>query len=364
MRKEPPKAVIITLLALPFFVFAAAVVVVMLRHGWEMAQVMSFPISAVFSDDIYFIAVAFFVPFIAEVVLLTWAIGLYARKAISFENLSREQEQGAQLLVRRDLELTRANEQLRKLDEIKSGFISVVAHQLRTPLSGIKWTLNLLLNGDIGALQTEQKTFLMKAYESNDRMISLVNDMLGADRIDSGKTRYLFQPLQLVDVIDNVLFELLPQANAKGITIRFAQKPPSLPKVHGDHEKLRAVFQNILENAVKYSRPQGTIVVGLTVESNGEEVRVSIQDDGIGIPKEQQKDIFERFFRARNAIKAETDGSGLGLFIVKSIIERHGGRIWFESAEGKGVTFYFTVPVEKSEAAGKSPATEKGVDAH
>lgn len=347
MRKELPKSVIVTLLALPFIAFAAAVVAVMFRHGQEMAQMVSLPISAVFSDDIYLIAAALLILFIAEVGLLIWAIGLYARKAASFKNLSQEQERGAQLLVRRDLELSRANDRLRKLDEVKSGFISVVAHQLRTPLSGIKWTLNLLLNGDMGALTTEQKTFLMKAYESNDRMISLVNDMLGADRIDSGKTRYVFQPVQLIDVIDNVLFEILPQANAKGLTINFAPKPPSLPKVHGDPEKLRAVFQNLLENSVKYSRPQGMIVVGLRKENNGEEVRVSIKDDGIGIPIGQQKDIFERFFRAQNAIKAETEGSGLGLFIVKSIIERHGGRIWFESAEGKGVIFYFTVPFEK-----------------
>ena len=278
-----------------------------------------------------------------------------------FRELLAEQERGAQLLVRRDLDLTRANDQLRKLDEVKSGFISVVAHQLRTPLSGIKWTLNLLINGDMGALNTEQKTFLMKAYESNDRMISLVNDMLGADRIESGKVRYIFQPVQLVDVIDNVLFELLPQANAKGLSVRFASKPVNLPKVHADPEKLRAVFQNLLENSIKYSRQQGTIVVEMVPKSHSE-VEVSIKDDGIGIPKEQQKNIFDRFFRAQNAIKLETDGSGLGLFIVKSIIERHGGRIWFESGEGQGVTFHFTLPVDSTGTRSKEPVRGPAVD--
>ena len=349
MGKKHSKLGFIALLALPFFLFAAAVAAVVVRHGQEMAEMMSLTLGQVFSDDIYLIIGAFAISFAAELGLLFFALNSYARKAASLENLSREQEQGAKLLVRRDLELTRANEQLRKLDEIKSGFISVVAHQLRTPLSGVKWTINLLLSGDMGGLTTEQKTFLMKAYESNDRMISLVNDMLGADRIDSGKVRYLFRPVQLIDVIDNVLFELLPQANAKGLAIRFSPRPDALPKVHADPEKLRAVFQNLLENAVKYSRPNGVMEVGLRAE-NGEEVRVWIRDNGIGIPKDQQKNIFERFFRAQNAIKAETDGSGLGLFIVKSIIERHGGRIWFESEEGKGVTFYFTVPVEKGAA--------------
>ena len=268
-----------------------------------------------------------------------------------------EQERAAQMLIRRDLELTRANDRLRKLDEVKSGFISVVAHQLRTPLSGIKWTLNLLLSGDMGTLATEQKTFLMKAYESNERMIGLVNDMLGADRIESDKVRYLFQPVQLVDIVDNVLYEVLPQAKARNLSIRFGSPVESIPKVSGDPEKLRAVFQNLLENSIKYSRAGGFIEIGIRPQ-NHSEVLVSIQDNGIGIPKEQQKNIFERFFRARNAIKAETDGSGLGLFIVKSIIERHGGNIWFTSEEEKGVTFFFTLPASQTGVDVQTPTLD------
>jgi signal transduction histidine kinase len=258
-----------------------------------------------------------------------------------------EQEKGAQLLVRRDLELTRANERLRRLDEMKSNFISVVAHQLRTPLSGVKWTLNLLLSGDIGGeLPTEQRTYLFKAYESNERMIALVNDMLRADRIESAKIHYSFQPLQLLDLFDNILFELLPQAEKKGIRIRFERRPPELRKVSADPERIRAVLQNLIENSVRYSRTGGVVELG--VKDEGDEVLVFVKDEGIGIPKDQQQHIFERFFRARNAIKTETEGSGLGLFIVKSIIERHGGKIWFEGEEGKGVTFYFTLPVART----------------
>ncbi|MDP3661650.1 MAG: HAMP domain-containing sensor histidine kinase [bacterium] len=258
--------------------------------------------------------------------------------------LLAEQENAARLLVRRDLELTRANEQLHKLDEAKSGFIMVVAHQLRTPLSGIKWTLNLLINGDVGVVPTPQKTLLMKAYESNERMIGLVNDMLDADRIDSGKMRYAPAPIQLADVLDNVLFELLPQANAKEVVVRITPTKVEVPKVHADPEKMRAVFQNLLDNAIKYSRRNGTIEVGMSPEGENA-VRVWVIDTGIGIPNEQKQYIFERFFRARNAVKEETDGSGLGLFIVKNIVEKHGGRIWFKSIEGQGSTFYFTIPI-------------------
>ncbi len=335
---------VLTLFSLPFIVFGATIVAVSFLHIREMESVMGMSASVgEYGFDAGIIISAFVVCLLLELFIFFRATRAYTAKTDALFRLNMEQERGARLLVRRDLELTSANDRLRKLDEAKSGFITVVAHQLRTPLSGIKWTMNLLINGDVGTVPTPQKTLLMKAYESNERMIGLVNDMLDADRIDSGKMRYAPVPIQLADIADSVLFELVSQANAKGITIRFA--PPSgAPKVHADKDKMRAVFQNLLDNAIKYSRPHGTIEVGMAPEA-GTIVRVWIKDDGIGVPKEQQHRIFERFFRAKNAVKAETDGSGLGLFIVKSIVEKHGGRIWFESVEGQGTTFYFTVPV-------------------
>ncbi|MBI1974899.1 MAG: HAMP domain-containing histidine kinase, partial [Parcubacteria group bacterium] len=287
MEKERSKLGFIALLALPFLLFAAAVAAVVMRHGQEMAESMSLTLGQVFSDDIYLILGAFAISFAAELGLLFIAIRSYARKATSLENLSQEQEYGARLLVRRDLELTRANEQLHKLDEVKSSFVSVVAHQLRTPLSGIKWTLNLLLKGDLGTLSKEQQAFLSKAYESNDRMIALVNDMLGADRIESGKIRYRFAPLSLLPVIDAALFELSSAARAKEVALQFRNRPEKIPLVRADAEQIHAVLQNLLENAIKYSRAGGTVLLGLDV-GNGE-VTVTVKDDGIGIPREQQK---------------------------------------------------------------------------
>lgn len=360
MKKEFKRITAIFLLAIPFLAFVGVVGAVSLRHGREMAAMMSVPLTYLYSDDLYFIGGAFVVCFIFEIAIFLWATNSYMRTAASFEVLGREQEKGAHLLVRRDLELTHANEQLQKLDETKSKFISTVAHQLRTPLSGIKWTLNLLISGDMGQLNNDQKTFLTKAYESNDRMISLVTDMLGADRIESGKVRYLFQPVQLIDVLDNVLFELLPQANAKSLVIKLT-KSVNLPKVHADPENLRAVFQNLLENSIKYSRPQGIIAVDMKLKGH-DEVLVTVKDDGIGIPKEQHTNVFERFFRAQNAIKLETTGSGLGLFIVQNIIERHGGRIWFDSEENRGATFFFTLPIDKTVMQTTSQETTSVVD--
>ena len=339
-------ATIILFLSVPLLIFAAVVGTVTLRHFNEMsvAMGMAFPTS-VFLSDLRIIIGAFIICLALEGRLFIWALTLYREKADALERIAREQERAAQLLVSRDLELTRANEQLRSLDEVKSEFISVVAHQLRTPLSGIKWTLNLLQNGDLGHLSAEQKKFLAKAYESNDRMIGLVNDLLGADRIDSGKARYLFAPLDITEMIESVLYEVASQAKTREVAISFKKPPVSLPPVQGDAERLRAVLQNLLENAVKYSRPEGSIALTLSVEK--EMALVSIKDNGIGIPKDEQEHIFSRFFRAKNAVKVETDGSGLGLYIAKAIIERHGGKIWFEGKENEGVTFSFTIPLAK-----------------
>ena len=267
-------------------------------------------------------------------------------KIAKLEQSAKEYNAGAKLLIRRDLELSRANEKLQKLDETKSNFISIVAHQLRTPLSGIKWTLSMLLGGEMGPLNNDQKTFLMKSYESNTRMITLVNDMLVADGIQSGKVHYGFKYIDIIDLMDNVLFEVSPAASKRNITIEYKDKFETLPQVYVDPETMRAVLQNLLENAIKYTIDGGKIEINVKRESDN--LIISIADNGIGIPKDQIKNIFAKFFRARNAIKQETDGSGLGLYIAKSIVEKNGGTLYFESIEGKGSTFYFTVPLREN----------------
>ena len=262
------------------------------------------------------------------------------------ERLSRavkDQENSAKMLIRRDLELTRANEKLHELDQAKSNFISIVAHQLRTPLSGVKWTLNMVLSGTLGQISNEQRSFLMKCYESNERMIVLINDMLGADRIDSDKMKYNFVPTQIFDLMDNVLFEMTSVINKKKLRMAYLHKDRSLPQVLIDTEKMRAAVQNLLENAIKYTPQDGTIEIDFQVVDGF--LQVSIKDTGIGIPDGDKKNIFNRFFRAKNAMKVETDGSGLGLYIAKGIVEKHGGKLWFDSLVGRGSTFYFTIPI-------------------
>ncbi len=266
-----------------------------------------------------------------------------AERTRELEKLLEQQHESAKLLIRRDLELTRANEQLQELDDRKSEFLSIVAHQLRTPLSGIKWTLSMIMNGELGPVVDDQKTFLMKSYESNERMIKLVDDMLHADRIDSGKYHITLVKTQLMDLVDSVLYDILPLAQKKNVRIEFDRGHEAIPPVNIDQEKIRAVFQDLLDNAVKYSRDKG--VVSISASANKDAITFAVKDQGIGIPEDQKEFLFSRFFRARNALKQETDGTGLGLFIVKSIIERHGGRVWYESKENEGTTFYFTIKV-------------------
>lgn len=246
------------------------------------------------------------------------------------------------LLIQRDLELSRANDKLRDLDRMKSEFVSLATHQLRTPLSGVRWSLSMLLNGEMGELTAEQKLYVMKTYESNNRMITLINDMLQADRIDGGTIKFKFIPTNLLYLFENVLTELKPLAEKRKLTLNF--KPVDhIPPLKIDPENMRIVLQNLVDNAIKYSREGSEI--NITVGKTDSDVSISVQDQGIGIPLENQPNIFKRFFRAPNAVHIETDGSGLGLYIVESIIQRHHGTIRFESTQNVGTTFYITLPI-------------------
>ncbi|XOB41230.1 MAG: ATP-binding protein [Candidatus Nealsonbacteria bacterium] len=229
------------------------------------------------------------------------------------------------------------------VERMKTEFVSIAAHQLRTPLSAIKWTLKMMLDGDLGEISTEQREFLNKTYRSNERMIILINDLLNVTRIEEG--RYLHRPAlnDIGPVLQFVINSCQGDAKKRQVTLEFKQIKKRIPKVLLDVEKMKLAFQNLVDNALKYTSAKGKVVV--TLDSNGKEVIVSVKDSGVGIPEKQQERVFTKFFRGANVIKMETDGSGLGLFITKNIISSHDGRIWFESGPKKGTTFYFTIPI-------------------
>lgn len=253
-----------------------------------------------------------------------------------------------QLLTRREEELTIVNERLRELDKAKSEFISVAAHQLRTPLSAVKWILSLLIDEESAKLSFEQRSLVMKGYESNERIINIINDMLVVTRIESGKLQYEFALMHIEDLIESVLLDFEHQAYLRKMTLAFEKPSAPLPHVNIDPEKMRGAIQNLIENALRYTKDGGKISIRAILENNL--IKVSVQDNGIGIPEHQKSSIFSKFFRADNATKVQASGSGLGLFIAKSTVEKHGGKIGFESSTEVGTTFFFTLPVANKPA--------------
>ena len=231
------------------------------------------------------------------------------------------------------------------VERIKTEFVSLAAHQLRTPLSAIKWTLKMLLDGDLGPISEEQEGFIKKTYISNERMISLINDLLDVTRIEEG--RYLHKPaLAEFEPIVEFVIELFQEEIAnKKIKFNFKKPKTKLPKTVVDIEKIKLVIQNLLDNAVKYTLPGGKVTALLEHDKNKKEIIFSVEDTGVGIPLDQQPRLFTKFFRGVNVERMDTEGSGLGIFISKNIVEAHGGKIWFESEEGKGTTFYFSLPI-------------------
>ena len=233
------------------------------------------------------------------------------------------------------------------VEQMKTEFVSIAAHQLRTPLSAIKWTLRMLLDGDLGEINENQREFLEKTFVSNERMISLINDLLNVTRIEEGKYIYKTTLANLENVVESVVESYKEIIERKKLNFSLEKSTEPLPLVLIDIEKMTLVIQNLLENAIHYTPEGGSITILL--KKGKEEIDFAIRDTGIGIPKEEQDRVFSKFFRSSNALRSETSGSGLGLFIAKNIIESHGGKIWFESEENKGTTFYFFLPLPKKD---------------
>ena len=232
------------------------------------------------------------------------------------------------------------------IEKMKSEFVSLAAHQLRTPLSAIKWILKMLLDGELGELKKEQKEFLEDGYASNQRMINLVNDLLNVARIEEGRYIYELGLADIYKIIKPIIDSYKEECKKRDIIFSFKKTPAKLPKVLVDSEKIAVIFDNILDNAVRYTFPGGKVSVFLSCDPK--EIKICIKDTGMGIPLNQQKNIFNKFFRGANVMRKETDGTGLGLFISKNIIKAHKGKIWFKSKENKGTEFCFTIPRKKS----------------
>ncbi len=241
--------------------------------------------------------------------------------------------------------LAKENEALKEDIAAKSDLISVSAHSLRTSLTSMKWILKMFLDGDFGALTGEQKSFMEKAFASDERMIRLVNEMLSINHAEDMLDTMNLVPVDTVKMLEEINFDFTGESYKRGIELIFLKPATNISPALADSEKTRVVFQNLIENAIKYSNKGDRVVI--TVNETAENVEVSVRDTGIGIAPADQPSIFQKSFRAENAQKQDSVGSGLGLYTTKRIVEKNNGTIRFESAPGTGTTFFVTLPKAK-----------------
>ncbi|MCR4328498.1 MAG: ATP-binding protein [Patescibacteria group bacterium] len=231
----------------------------------------------------------------------------------------------------------------KEIDRQKNEFISIVSHQLRTPLGSMRWNLELL-QSETHTLSEEAQGRVNEMYKSDLRLIRLVGDLLNVARIEGGRTKDEPELSEIFGIVESAIKEMEPEANKKSVALAFSSVETAIPKIMIDPKRFREVIQNLLSNAVRYTLPKGRVSVRVDYSDNL--IKISVADTGIGIPKGEQSRLFVKFARAENAVKIDTEGTGLGLFIVKSYVEDWGGKVWFESIEGKGTTFYVSLPIK------------------
>lgn len=232
---------------------------------------------------------------------------------------------------------------LKDVDRLKTEFISIASHQLKTPIGSLEWLAEMLLANDAGKLNAKQRTMVSEMYATSQRISQLVNDLLNVSRLEMGKIVPESSEFGIASLIKEVKQELSAQYSSKKQKIKI-ELEKELPKIKTDYKILREILENLLSNAIKYTPDMGSIYV--SVHKDKKNFLFTVKDNGIGIPQDEQNRIFNKFFRAENAKETHIEGTGLGLYVVKSMAEVLGGKIWFESEENKGTTISFTIPIK------------------
>lgn len=248
-----------------------------------------------------------------------------------------------------------------ELSQAKTDFVTIASHQLRTPLSIIKWYVDFLVSGDAGVINVDQEKYLREVYNSNERLINLVNALLDVSRIDLGTFAIEPEPTDIIERASGALESFLPEIEKKKIKLK--KHFDEFGKINLDPRLIKIVFENIISNAVKYT-PEGGII-DFRIKKTEKDIYIKISDTGCGIPREEQPKMFTKLFRGYDAKKIESSGTGLGLYVVKAVIEKSGGKIWFESPSldllikeqqknyeipldkrNRGTTFNITIPLK------------------
>ena len=272
---------------------------------------------------------------------LSEAVGLALDNKLLFE----ENQQVLQ-------QLKKANSRLKELDKTKDEFISMASHQLRTPLTSIKGYLSMVLEGDVGPVTKSERKMIQTAFDSAERMVFLIADLLNVSRLQSGKFVIENKPTDLAKIVEAQVNQLQDNAAQHKLKLTYS-KPENFPALNIDDTKIQQVVMNFMDNAIYYTPSGGSIEV--TLKATDKEIIYTVTDTGLGVPKAEQHHLFNKFYRAGNARKMRPDGTGLGLFMAKKVIVAQGGAIIFHSVEGKGSTFGFSFPRPKVEIKESSP---------
>jgi signal transduction histidine kinase len=293
-----------------------------------------------------------FIPFVMVMLLVTisiilWKIFLVEKKLtekiLEFFNVVQKKGDMAEQVEA----IAEFTERLKELDQLKSDLMSMVAHDFRTPLTVIKGYTALMIDGDTGTISETQQEFLKTIDESADRLLNLINDFLDVTKIESGKLEIKYIEFDIGELIVSVVKEFNEVYQKKNISLHLnIQEQDKLIKIEADRDRIRQVLDNLIGNAIKYTPENGHVFIE-AVELENNNVRISIRDTGIGIPIEEQKKVFDKFFRTKVG-QQFSSGTGLGLSIVKNIIEKHNGSITVESELGNGSTFTLILPREKT----------------
>lgn len=273
--------------------------------------------------------------------VLVSEVGVAIENLELYEALKRSRDELEERVQERTQELAKANEALVRLNKMKSDFVSAVSHELRTPLTSIKGYTALVRGGTLGPVTKDQSQRLEKINRHTDYLSNLISDLLDIARIESGRVGMSIQSIAFPRLVETVADLLAPQLKEKDLDLK-VEIPSNLPTLQADESRLQRVLVNLLSNAIKFTPARGTITLRATRSKDS--LQVDVIDTGLGMPPEDLSKLFTEFFRADNPINRERKGTGLGLTLVKRIVESHGGKIGVKSQAGRGSTFSFTVP--------------------
>ena len=279
--------------------------------------------------------------------LLLTAFFLELRSAKKLKQALEEKtmafDQTSKLLIEKSIELLDQNLRLQKLLEAKTDFIDIASHQLRTPATEVKWGIDVLREGTLGTLSDTQHAHLEKLFRATEKMIRLIDDLLKMVSVEEGFKKIMIAPYPFDELVEIILEHVRTHfINRKIVVIKDLRCRTSVMSI--DAEAMRMVFFNLIENAFYYTPPGGTITVKSAIQDNTH-IYFEVQDTGIGIQQQKQHSIFQKFKRGEIAAHMNAGGIGLGLYIAKNIVKQHRGQINFQSQEGKGTMFHFSIPL-------------------